>query len=414
MGLTLAVGPATRPHSLNDENIVVSKGPYLADYDLIILGGGCAGLSLALRLAKLQAQCPRTLIMERRPAYSNDRTWCFWGDISEPVRHLVGHAWKTIQLRHGPRSVTVDCRASPYRMISGDTFYRAALQAIAENPRINLMLGTPPLAQPIQVRNKWQVEMEWEGREIRCQSAAIVDTRPTQTLPPQASLLWQSFTGHEIECETARFDPSSAELMNFTGPSNDGISFNYVLPLTPSRVLVEATVFGPTPAGLKQLNASLALATQRLMNGASYTVIRSENGVLPMGLRQPHNQLADITYIRAGLTAGAARPSTGYAFQRIQRWADACCLALSKGAPPLPHAPDPRLLRGLDSLFLSVLRSHPESAPGLFLDLFEKTPTASMVRFLSDRGTWRDYCHVAAALPAGPFLREIPKAIFRP
>jgi hypothetical protein len=44
--------------------------------------------------------------------------------------------------------------------------------------------------------------------------------------------------------------------------------------------------------------------------------------------------------------------------------------------------------------------------------LFEKTSTASLVRFLSDRGTWRDYAQVAASLPVSPFLREIPKAIF--
>ena len=46
--------------------------------DLIILGGGCAGLSLALNLAKQGSVCPNTLILEKREAYSNDRTWGFW------------------------------------------------------------------------------------------------------------------------------------------------------------------------------------------------------------------------------------------------------------------------------------------------------------------------------------------------
>jgi lycopene beta-cyclase len=47
-------------------------------YDLIILGGGCAGLSLARRLSELGEDCPQTVILESRSSYTDDRTWCFW------------------------------------------------------------------------------------------------------------------------------------------------------------------------------------------------------------------------------------------------------------------------------------------------------------------------------------------------
>ena len=57
--------------------------------DLVILGGGCAGLSLAMRLAKLGEQCPQTIIVEPRERYVNDRTWGFWGTPSAQLNPLV-------------------------------------------------------------------------------------------------------------------------------------------------------------------------------------------------------------------------------------------------------------------------------------------------------------------------------------
>jgi lycopene beta-cyclase len=117
------------------------------------------------------------------------------------------------------------------------------------------------------------------------------------------------------------------------------------------------------------------------------------------------------TYVRAGLAGGAARPSTGYAFQRIQRWADLCAAQLAAGKLPVAHPADPPLLRALDHLFLSVLRSRPERAPSLFLALFEKTSTPRMIRFLSDRATPLDYASVVWALPFLLFIQEIPRAL---
>jgi hypothetical protein len=49
----------------------------------------------------------------------------------------------------------------------------------------------------------------------------------------------------------------------------------------------------------------------------------------------------------------------------------------------------------------------------MFISLFEKTEPDRLIRFLSDRGTLHDYAVVAAALPAKPFICEIPKAIHR-
>ena len=90
--------------------------------DILILGGGCAGLSLALRLAADGENCPSTVILESRSHYSNDRTWCFWDDGSAHLRGLVQHRWPMVTLAHGGRRVSVDCHTIPYAMIPGENF----------------------------------------------------------------------------------------------------------------------------------------------------------------------------------------------------------------------------------------------------------------------------------------------------
>ena len=380
----------------------------LVRYDLVILGGGCAGLSLAIRLAALGNQCPRTLVIEKRETYSNDRTWCFWGESSGPVKHLVQHKWKRITLRDGDRIVEVDCSTMPYQMISAEAFYGEALRVITESERIDLVMGVTMSALPLKNDGEWQIATD----QGQFSGAKVVDTRPVPLPNAGAAVLWQSFYGCEIEADCDIFDAGCAELMGFTPGPQDRVNLNYVLPLSSRRALVEATVFGVDPLGREQLEDALKDALNRQTRGAGYKMLRTESGILPMGGARP-GQASAATYIKAGLSAGAGRASTGYAFQRIQRWADQCAAGLGGGGLPLDHPADPSLLRALDYLFVSVLRSCPQTAPSLFMGLFERTKTSRMIRFLSDAGTLSDYVAVAAALPAWLFIREIPRALRR-
>ena len=85
----------------------------MVEYDVMILGGGCAGLSLASRLAELGSNCPRVLIPEKRPVYSNDRTWCFWDDGNLRTRLLSRHQWHSMSIQTRSQKVKVDCESSP-------------------------------------------------------------------------------------------------------------------------------------------------------------------------------------------------------------------------------------------------------------------------------------------------------------
>ena len=48
-------------------------------YDYIILGAGCAGLSLLMRMiGSNQFNDKKILLIDKEQKNKNDRTWCFW------------------------------------------------------------------------------------------------------------------------------------------------------------------------------------------------------------------------------------------------------------------------------------------------------------------------------------------------
>lgn len=372
-----------------------------AEADVLILGGGCAGLSLARELAAAGARCPSTTVLEQRDCYTNDRTWCFWGGHDDPLASLVRHQWPSVSVRAKARQVNVDCADAAYRMIPADAFYEHALDRIALNPAVRLEQGVKILAEPRRSGGVWEVDTSAGIRR----ATVVIDTRPGSGPGTARPLLWQSFHGQEIEAELPVFNPARAMLMDFSDDAGADIVFTYVLPVTRYRALVEVTAFGPEPVPATTLAARTTLQVARRTGAGQIAVLRSEHGVLPMGLppapRPPKN------LVRVGLMHGAARPASGYAFQRIQSWASACALRLVRREAPLGHAADPLLLRTMDRLFLSLLRTRPDLAPALFLRLFERADTACLIRFLSDQGTLGDCLHVIAALPARPFLTQL-------
>ena len=67
----------------------------------------------------------------------------------------------------------------------------------------------------------------------------------------------------------------------------------------------------------------------------------------------------DPRWIYTGLGAGAARPSTGYAFKRIQRWAEICAEGILKEGKAQGFPPDRALLMWMDKVFLRTIASNP-------------------------------------------------------
>ena len=411
-------------------------------YDLVIIGAGCAGLSLGYQLAKLKGNVPKTLLIEPRLTYENDRTWCFWAEVDNPFANLPMHQWKEVLVVNDGLEIKLDCSNRPYQVLSAIDFYEHTINEIRSNSRTQLSLGISVLKDPEYKNGSWLLVTN-KGVVA---TDLVVDTRPRLTKirganekqnnenqsnekqsnesesqkaisTDEITTLWQSFSGYEVECEGQVFDPLRASLMDFSKPNSEYVGFTYVLPFTKNTALIEFTTFGATAFSPYALCAHLEQAIQKYTRGHTYNLRRAESGLIPMGLKSlalghpKINPGGNQTYVYAGVTAGAARAATGYAFQRIQNWASECALSIVRNGHPTLASKDSFIVKQMDSLFLKVLKNNPKLGPTLFASLFSSVDTNRLIRFLTDGGNFLDYTAVVRALPKGLFLKELYKSV---
>jgi len=383
------------------------------DWDLVIIGAGCSGLSLAVQLTKTQGATPKTLLIEQRKTFENDRTWCFWGTDDAPYADLIHKEWDRVRLCSQGFSVNLDCQKTPYKCLASAIFYDHALASIKEQKSIEIRMDSALLEEPVFKEDFWYLKTSLG--ELRCKS--IVDTRPLLSAVLSQTQLWQCFLGFEVECEESIFDPKCALVMDFLDPNTELIGFNYVLPMSEKRALIEYTVFSVKPINRLELTHSANNAALKYTKGAVFEILRTEYGLIPMGIGNSSkaNKLDThhMSYVHVGLTGGAARSSTGYTFQRIQTWAARCAHSIKLKGIPTSNPKDNFVLRIMDQIFLSALSTYPLMGPTLFMKLFSKVPTQKLIRFLTEKGTLMDYLSVVRALPALLFLKVSFKLIFR-
>ena len=71
----------------------------MKEFDYVIIGGGCAGLSLAYELEIHEKLKDKTLaIIEPRDEYKRDKTWSFWKVTSHNFDDCVKKIGKIFQL----------------------------------------------------------------------------------------------------------------------------------------------------------------------------------------------------------------------------------------------------------------------------------------------------------------------------
>jgi lycopene beta-cyclase len=188
---------------------------------------------------------------------------------------------------------------------------------------------------------------------------------------------------------------------------NGDYCFTYLLPFSKNRILIEHTIFSSQPVTAENLYQPLNLLLEsRGLNTAS--IIRTEHAMLPMGL--PVDKTAPP---RAGIGGGALRPSSGYGFMRIQRWARECATHFSEQSILTPHADSGFFLPRMDQLFLKVLRLQPQLTPTLFQQLLGQTNTERFIRFMNDEAHFLDYLNIVYSLPKAPFIKALISRPFK-
>ena len=109
----------------------------MKEFDYIIIGGGCAGLSLAYELEINEKLKDKTLaIIEPRAEYKKDKTWSFWKVATHNFDDCVKKNWKNFTVNIPKKTNHLECVSYPYQSIDSGLFYEKINNKLKENKNI--------------------------------------------------------------------------------------------------------------------------------------------------------------------------------------------------------------------------------------------------------------------------------------
>ena len=352
----------------------------------VIVGAGCAGLSLAVHLLDAGETRP-IAIVDGRTRFDDDRTWCGFRMDPHPFEACIAHTWHAWKVAYRSES-THRSERHPYVHIPAKAFYDFALQRLERAPNVELHFG-------VSARDLGSGSVDTSRGTLR--GDWVFDSRAT----PMNDGLRQHFRGFFVHTEQPVFDADAMTMMDFRVPQDRGIRFVYVLPFDAHHALVEDTFVTTDTFPIDES------ALEHVLGDTAFTIDREERGCIPMSARAVAESPART--LRIGTGGGVVKPSSGYAFEFIQRHSADIVRALRAGEAPKPYA---RAL-WMDQVMLEVLQSRPDWAPELFVGLFRNNDPNRLVRFLMERSSPRDALAIMRSLPATPFMRAALRAMAR-
>jgi len=353
----------------------------MKEFDYIIIGGGCAGLSLAYELNLHQKFNDKTLaIIEPRDNYTKDKTWSFWKIFSHNFEDCVKKSWNNFTINIPNHTKHLECKNTPYQTIDSGLFYDKTITSLKQNKNIFFLKNL---------------------NEININNSFIFNS--VESTANSKGKLWQHFSGFEIETKKDFFDEEIFNLMDFDCEQKDSVHFFYTLPYSKKRALVETTWI----SDLK--NSSLLDYDEQLNNYIKdhlkikdFTIKYKEVGAIP---------LFNIDYIKKpnqiniGTVGGMTRLSTGYTFLNIQEHSK----YIRKNLDNIQNASLFTLSKKyqfLDNIFLKVLKNNPKDMGQIFFKMFG-CPSETVVNFLSNKSNLREDLSIISKMPKLKFLRQL-------
>ena len=179
----------------------------MREFDYVIIGGGCAGLSLAYELEINDKLKEKTLaIIEPRGEYKRDKTWSFWKVFNHNFADCVIKSWNNFTINIPNSSHEIKNENFPYQSIDSGKFYKKINFKLAKNPNIFFFKDV----NKINLENSLIFSSVYKAKMDKTK-------------------LWQHFQGIEIETPKDIFDDKILNLMDFNCEQRNDVHFFYTL-----------------------------------------------------------------------------------------------------------------------------------------------------------------------------------------
>lgn len=378
-------------------------------FDYIIVGAGCAGLSLAYRLLKSSLHSKKVLLIDKTQKNTNDRTWCFWEtgkDIFEPI---VSNSWSKAEISGKDFTEIFDILPYEYKMIRSKDFYELVFSELEEIENFQVIYGDAL----IQIKNNHasvllngeRYEAEWIFNSVQ---PADLKNEITTT-----NFLLQHFRGWFISTEEGTFNTDEIKLMDFNTQQNKNTRFFYVLPVSGSEALVEYTVFSPEILQQEEYKSKLQQYINDNLGINKFEIIHDEFGVIPMTDHRFEEQPAE-NLINIGTAGGDTKASTGYTFRRIQERTLSIVSALEKNnSPVIVNSLNRKKYILYDSTVLNVLVNNSYPGDELFLRLFKRNGAYNVLKFLDEKTSLTEDLKIFKSTPGLIFMKALMQEILK-
>jgi lycopene beta-cyclase len=372
----------------------------IKDFNHIIAGSGCAGLSLAYHLHML-GYSGTLLIVDRELKLGNDRTWCSWADGATPFDDLAQHCWSSLMFADPAGEKIQPLNNYRYQLLRSADFYRHIRQTLEVNPNVHFLTAEITALGEVDSR----AYLIADGQKYTA-DYLFNSTQPLPQARTNEYSLLQHFMGWWVRTPTPQFNPQLATLMDFRVPQHGQTRFAYVLPIEPQLALVEFTIFSAHTLSDMAYEGALENYIHDVLGITDYTIEEREFGVIPMSNVQPVFAPGQRV-IPIGRTGGAVKPTTGYAFQRIQQQTQQLARQIINNQALDPRLPKASRFRFYDNLLLHILSHHGHWARSIFSRLFRHNPYAIIMRFLDEETRLDQELGLLASLPPRPFIQAI-------
>jgi lycopene beta-cyclase len=376
---------------------------------LLISGGGLAAALISQRLCRVPDL--EILILEESESPFGEHTWSFHlADVTATdlvwMEPMIAQRWsgQSVRFRDFERHLS-----SGYASLTSPSV-RAAMALI---PNVELRPG----ARVTEIDAQGATLEDGERLKADC----VIDARGFRRSGALA-LGYQKFVGLEVETS----DPhglTDPVIMDASVDQRDGYRFVYLLPFSPSRVLIEDTRYSD---GEGQDHAQIEHAIRDYADRRGWTIaqiVRREHGVLPIALAHDIELFwselpTDVP--QAGMRAGLFHPTTGYSLPEAVRVANLVADAWPVDSPALAlrirqHALQRHRKQGFYRLLNRMLfRAARPDRRHLVLQRFYRLPQPLIERFYAGASTSSDKMRILLGKPPVPIhkalacLREAP------
>lgn len=382
--------------SKNNQNIQNS-------YDYIIAGGGMAGLSLAFYLNQSSLRNKSILIIDRDAKNTNDHTWCFWEKGQSPFEEIIAQKWRGVWF-HGTGNFSqfLDIQEYTYKMIRGIDFYNYVIPKLKQNANITfLQANILDVSETVKTN---------EG-DFYASDLVFDSSFRSQYNNPAYHNMLQHFKGWVIETTKPVFKVNEPTLFDFRTEQKNELRFVYVLPHSETKALVEFTIFSDNLIEdseyefyLKKYIEETLKVGEYQIKPEEYQISETEFGIVPMS-DEPHEVSPTSKVIRIGTSGGYVKASTGYSFQRSQRFLQRLVKSLEQNID-IKNGMIPNHWKGfLDTVLLNVMLKNRTPQDEIFTRLFKYNQASQVLKFLDEDTSFFEDIALIHTVPKPPFIK---------